>query len=96
MRLILQPMEQATLRVRGTVRVRCLGGTLWITGCDGIDRLLEQDEAAELRAMQATHLSSVRRTRQVDFELEVALPSSRLRRAVAAIAGLAGQLRQFL
>jgi hypothetical protein len=98
MRLILHPMEQATLRARGAVRVRCLGGTLWITGHDGADRLLRPGETAELEAAQAGHLSSVRRQAQVEFELDV-MPSGGLRRAIAAVAAgwaaFAGQLRQF-
>lgn len=99
MRLTLHPMEQATLRARGTVRVRCLGGTLWITGDGTADVLLRPGHAAEMAAAQARHLSSVRRTRAVEFELDVAPPSGRLRRAAAAIAAIAariGQLRHLL
>ena len=100
MRLILHPMEQATLRARGTVRVRCLGGTLWITGDDGADRLLEKDQAAELPAAQARHLSSLRRRDMVDMQVDLQLdvltsvraPSGGLRGTFAAILR---QLRQF-
>lgn len=105
MRLILHPMEQATLRARGTVRVRCLGGTLWITGEDGADRLLEKGQAAELPAAQARHLSSVRRRDIVDMQLDlqVALQVDMQRAVPAPSGGLRGtvaaflrQLRQFL
>lgn len=92
MRLILHPMEQATLRARGAVRVRCLGGTLWITGDDGADRLLERGEMAELPAAQVRCLSSVARGGAVDFQLAVLAPSGRLHRAAA----FWRQLRQLL
>ncbi|WP_338768731.1 DUF2917 domain-containing protein [Massilia sp. METH4] len=91
MRLILHPMEQATLQARGAVRVRCLGGTLWITGDDGADRLLENGNTAELPARQVRCLSSVARYKAVDFELDV-VPSRRPSRAAAVLR----QLRQLL
>ncbi len=94
MRLILHRNEQATLRAGGTVRVRCLGGTLWITGDDGTDRLLAKDDNAELPAAQARHLSSVAAGRPVEFEMTLLPPSGRLRRGVAAILALLRQLRQ--
>jgi hypothetical protein len=91
MRVTLHPNEQATLHARGTVRVCCLGGTLWITGGDAADRLLGKDELAELPAAQARHLSSVAAARPVEFEMTLLPPSGRLRRVAAF---LLRQLRQ--
>jgi hypothetical protein len=76
MLMTLQPRQSASLQPQATVSVRCLRGTLWITGQDdGDDHVLLAGDSAELAARRH-YLSSVRRNNAVSFEVRTTQASA--------------------